>query len=170
MSHDRTSHDQVSHDRAPDVTVTVDVRRSAADVWRAVADPRRVTAWSPEATHVHGATLGDGPMPVGTTFSGSNRNGIFRWATRCTVVESAPDSAFAFDVTYLGLAVARWRYAVVPTPDGCRVDEQWWDHRGAPMRWLGTIGTGVADRRSHNHDTMRATLDAMRDDLERTGS
>jgi hypothetical protein len=38
------------------------------------------------------------------------------------------------------------------------------------MRWLGTIGTGVADRLSHNRATMRATLDAKRDDLERTGS
>ena len=160
----------MSHDRAPDLTVSVDVRRSAADVWRAVADPRRVTAWSPEANEVRDTAVADGPMPVGTTFSGSNRNGIFRWATRCTVVESSVDSAFAFDVTYLGLAVARWRYAVVDTPDGCHVDEQWWDDRGAPMRWLGTIGTGVADRLSHNRATMRATLDAMRDDLERTGS
>jgi hypothetical protein len=129
-----------------------------------------VTAWSPEANDVRGTTVADGPMPVGTTFSGANRNGVFRWATRCTVVESSEGSAFAFDVTYLGLAVARWRYAVTDVPDGCRVDEQWWDDRGAPMRWLGTIGTGVADRRSHNQATMRATLDAMRDDLERTDS
>jgi hypothetical protein len=36
------------------------------------------------------------------------------------------------------------------------------------MRWIGTVGTGVAHRRTHNLTTMRATLDAMRDDLERT--
>jgi len=160
----------MSHDRAPDLTESVDVHRCGDDVWRAVADPRRVTAWSPEAIRVRGAGVADGPMPAGTTFAGVNRNGIFRWATRCTVVESAPGASFAFDVTYLGLSVARWRYCVEATPDGCRVDEQWWDDRGVAMRWLGTIGTGVADRRTHNRTTMRATLDAMREDLERTAS
>ena len=158
----------MTHDRDPDVTVSVDVRRGAADVWKAVADPRRVTAWSPEASAVRGRDVPDGPLPAGTAFSGANRHGVFRWATRCTVVESVEGSSFAFDVRYLGMSVSRWRYSIHETPDGCRVDEQWWDDRGAPMRWIGTVGTGVADRRTHNMATMRATLDAMRDDLERT--
>jgi hypothetical protein len=160
----------VIHDREPDLTVSVDVRRPADVVWAAVADPRRITDWSPEASAVRGADVASGPLPVGTEFGGANRHGIFRWATRCVVVESTPGAAFAFDVTYLGLAVARWRYAIRATATGCHVDEQWWDDRGRAMRWIGTVGTGVADRRSHNHATMRATLDAMRDDLERTDS
>lgn len=160
----------MSDDREPDVTVSVDVRRPAQDVWAAVADPRRVTSWSPESSAVRGDATRPGPMPVGTAFSGSNRHGVFRWATRCVVVESTPDEAFAFDVRYLGLAVSRWRYVVRPTADGCRVEEQWWDHRGVAMRWIGTVGTGVADRRTHNEATMRATLDAMREELERTDS
>ena len=105
-------------------------------------------------------------MPVGARFSGSNRHGIFRWVTRCTVAESMPAEAFAFDVTYVGLKVSRWRYALTPTDAGCRVDEQWWDDRNVVMRVIGTIGTGVAHRLPHNESTMRATLDAMRHELE----
>jgi hypothetical protein len=34
------------------------------------------------------------------------------------------------------------------------------------MLCLSGIGTGVRDRATHNRTTMRATLEAMRDDLE----
>jgi uncharacterized protein YndB with AHSA1/START domain len=153
--------------RAPDVSVSVVVRRTPQEVWDAVADPRRIVSWSPEAHGVSGANSASGPMAVGTTFSGSNRHGVFRWTTRCVVVESTPGEAFAFDVSYLGMSVARWRYTVTAVDDdGTHVEEQWWDTRGAPMKALGAVGTGVADRRSHNERTMRATLVALAADLE----
>ena len=151
--------------RAPDVSVSVQVRRTPEAVWDAVADPRRIASWSPEAHGVSGHDGAAGPTAVGTTFSGSNRHGVFRWTTRCQVVESTPGAAFAFDVTYLGMSVARWRYALSPVDDGMLVEEQWWDTRGAPMKALGAVGTGVADRRTHNERTMRATLDALAADL-----
>jgi hypothetical protein len=91
---------------------------------------------------------------------------MFRWTTRCSVVESTPGEAFAFDVTYLGLAVARWRYVITEVAAGSDVAEEWTDHRGLLMKALGLVGTGVADRRTHNERTMRATLDALRTDLE----
>ena len=152
----------------PDVAVSVEVRATPQAVWDAVADPRRIASWSPEASGVSTDAATDGPMPVGTTFSGSNRHGLFRWTTRCVVVESTPGEAFAFDVSYLGMDVARWRYAIAPVEGGAQVDEQWWDTRGRPMTILGLLGTGVADRRSHNERTMRETLDALAADLERT--
>jgi hypothetical protein len=34
------------------------------------------------------------------------------------------------------------------------------------MKVLGAVGTGVADRRTHNERTMRATLDALAAELE----
>lgn len=149
-----------------DVSVAVDVRRAPDVVWAAIADPTRFPSWSPEAAGVLGAAASGGPLAVGAQFSGANRNGIFRWSTRCTVVESVAGTTFAFDVTYLGMAVARWRYAVTPSDTGSRVEEQWWDHRGAIMKAIGAIGTGVADRRTHNERTMRATLDALKAELE----
>jgi hypothetical protein len=151
---------------APDVSVSVVVRRTPRAVWDAVADPRRIASWSPEAHAVSGTDAASGPMAVGTTFSGTNKRGVFRWTTRCRVVESTPGEAFAFDVTYLGLSVARWRYAITAVDGGSRVEEQWWDTRDAPMKALGAVGTGVADRRTHNERTMRETLAALAADLE----
>lgn len=152
--------------RDPDVSVRAEVRRSALDVWNAVADPSRVASWSPESSGVRAAV--EGPLPVGSSFSGSNRNGVFRWSTRCRVVESTPGVAFAFDVNFGGFAVSRWRYALQGQEDGCVVVEQWWDRRGLPMKVIGVFGTGVADRARHNERTMRETLDALRADLEST--
>jgi uncharacterized protein YndB with AHSA1/START domain len=152
--------------RAPDVSTSVIVRRTPEAVWDAVADPRRIAAWSPEARAVTEADGGPGPMAVATTFSGSNKHGILRWTTRCVVVESTPGEAFAFDVSYLGMSVARWRYVLTAVEGATYVEEQWWDTRGTPMKVLGAVGTGVADRRTHNERTMRATLDALAADLE----
>jgi uncharacterized protein YndB with AHSA1/START domain len=148
----------------PDLVVETVVRRPPSEVWAAIAVPARLAAYSPETTGTSGT--GSAALLVGATFTGSNRNGVFRWSTRCTVVESTPGEAFAFDVTFLGMRVARWRYALSPDDAGTRVEEQWTDHRGAVMKAIGTVGTGVADRRAHNERTMRATLDALTTELE----
>ena len=152
---------------APDLELDVVVARPPQVVWEAVADPMRIVAYSPEASGVaeESGTTG-GPLPVGSRFRGSNRHGFFRWSTQCSVVESTPDEAFAFDVSYLGLSVARWRFVLAPEGEGTRVVQQWTDRRGITMKALGTVGTGVADRRTHNERTMRATLDALKADLE----
>jgi hypothetical protein len=149
---------------APDLAVSTMVARPPQEVWSVVAEPSRLVAHSPEAHHVRAAATG--PLPVGAVFDGSNRHGIFRWTTRCRVVESTPGGAFAFEVTYLGLPVALWRYVLEPDGDGTRVEEQWTDRRGTLMKALGALGTGVADRRAHNERTMRATLDSLTSALE----
>ncbi len=155
---------QDGHMADPDLSVRVRMRSSAARVWASVADPARIVDWSPESTGVRTAT--PGPLPVGATFAGANRNGLFRWSTQCTVVESVPDRAFAFDVTFLGMAVARWRYSIAEEGDGVLVEEEWWDRRGRLMVVLGALGTGVVDRRAHNQAGMRATLEALRRGME----
>ncbi len=149
---------------APDLSVHARIRSSAARVWAAVADPALIAVWSPESTGVRASV--SGPLPVGATFAGRNRNGIFRWTTRCAVVESAPGEAFAFDVAFLGLSVARWRYSIAAEGDGIVVREDWWDRRGRLMKVLGALGTGVIDRRAHNEAGMRATLEALRVGME----
>jgi uncharacterized protein YndB with AHSA1/START domain len=146
----------------PDISVRERVDRPADAVWLAVSDPSRFTQWSPEAS---GASVA-GPLSTGTPFTGSNRNGVFRWTTSCVVVESVPGVAFAFDVSFLGLAVSTWRYHLTPTDEGCEVVEQWWDRRGTVMKTIGALGTGVSDRAEHNRRTMTQTLAALKADLE----
>jgi carbon monoxide dehydrogenase subunit G len=149
---------------APDLVVSTTVARSPQEVWSVVADPSRLVAHSPEAHHVRADA--SGPLPVGALFTGSNRRSVFRWSTRCRVVESTPGEAFAFEVAYLGMAVALWRYVLQPDGAGTRVEEQWTDRRGVLMKAIGAVGTGVADRRAHNERTMRATLESLTRALE----
>jgi hypothetical protein len=150
----------------PDVSVGVEIACAPQRAWDAVSDPRSLVALSPEASRVRSTAVG--ALQEGDTFAGANRNGAFRWSTRCRVVESRAPEAFAFDVSYLGLSVARWRYVVAASGSGTHVDEQWWDHRGWFMTALGVVGTGVIHRREHNTRTMRATLDALKSRLEST--
>ena len=150
--------------REPDVSVSTIVTREPGVVWVAVADPQQIASWSPEARAARTATAG--PLAVGARFTGSNANRWWRWSTQCAVVESLPGSAFAFDVTYLGLRVARWRYAIAAADEGSFVTEQWWDRRGLVVKAMGVVGTGVVDRRAHNAETMRQTLAALKADLE----
>jgi len=149
----------------PAVEVSARIARSPEEVWAAFADPSRYARWSPEAS---GASS-EGPLAQGARFTGSNRNRLMRWSTSCQVVESVPGSAFAFDVSYLGMAVSRWRYVATTDEDGCLVTEQWFDRRGPVMKVLGIVGTGVADRTEHNRQTMTETLAALKAELERAG-
>ena len=52
---------------------------------------------------------GDKAAP-GAVFRGTNRNGFRRWTTTCTVTDAEPGRAFGFDVSYLGVPIAHWRY------------------------------------------------------------
>ena len=144
----------------PDVSVQTHIAADAMDIWCAVADPRRITEWSPESTSVRCDV--QGPLPVGATFGGSNRNGRRQWSTKARVTESDPGRAFAFDVTFMGMSVARWRYEISESLDGLVVEEQWWERRGVLLRIVGPLSTGVADRRSHNEEGMRVTLAALK--------
>ena len=60
-------------------------------VYAAVADPRAMTAWSPElfAVWMRGA-----PAAEGTRFTGFNRRGPFVWFTGCEVTSVVPQQAF----------------------------------------------------------------------------
>jgi uncharacterized protein YndB with AHSA1/START domain len=148
----------------PDVSAQTNITGKAMDVWSAVADPRRLTEWSPESSSVRCDT--EGALPMGAMFYGSNQNGRRQWSTRCQVIESEPGRAFAFDVTFKGMAVARWRYEITDGPDGVCVEEQWWERRGVILRLMGSLVTGVLDRRAHNEAGMKVTLAALKADME----
>jgi uncharacterized protein YndB with AHSA1/START domain len=150
----------------PPVEVSVDIAAPAEAVYAMVADVRRMGEWSPECVRcewVGGAT----GAAVGARFRGHNRNGLHRWSTASTVVAADPGRIFAFRVSSLGLPVSEWRYAVDPTPGGCRVTETWTDARGVLIRTLGRVATGVGDRAAHNRAGMVATLARIKEAAER---
>lgn len=102
----------------------------------------------------------------GAVFKGKNRNGLHRWTTTCTVTDAEPGSAFAFDVGYLGIPVAHWRYDISPADGGCRVTERMWDRRPGWFVKPGGLATGVSDRPTANTEHMKLTLQRLKEKAE----
>lgn len=98
----------------------------------------------------------------GAVFKGHNRNGVFRWSTTCTVTDAEPGRTFAFDVRYLGLPIARWRYDIAAGNGGCRVTERTWDRRPGWFTKTAWVGTGVRDRTAANIEHMKVTLQRLK--------
>lgn len=135
------------------------VAAPAEHVWSLVSDLPGMGRFSPENTGGRW-TRGDGPA-VGAVFRGRNAQGWRRWGTRSEVVVCEPGRAFAFDVSYAGLPVARWRFDIASDREGCTLTETWTDRRGAVMRRAGAAATGVADRRAYTERSVEQTLQAV---------
>lgn len=152
----------------PPVRETIEIAVPPRVAYDAVSDPRNMSRWSPENTGAR--LLSPGPLTVGSKFSGSNQRWLSRWSTTCTVVAADPGRKFIFDVSFAGFPVARWGYEFEATPAGCRVTETWSDTRtgviGTIMKSGGLALTGVLDRSAHNREGMRATLAALKAELE----
>lgn len=108
---------------------------------------------------------GDAARP-GAVFKGTNRNGLRRWSTTCTVVDADPGKAFAFDVSYFGIPISRWRYDIADQRGGCRVTERTWDRRPGWFVKPGGLATGVSDRDTANAEHIRLTLQRLKDRAE----
>jgi uncharacterized protein YndB with AHSA1/START domain len=127
------------------------------ELWDRVSDIERMGDISPESTG--GKWLGKATGPaVGARFKGDNQRGTKKWSTTAKVVEAEPGRAFAFEVSAGPFKVARWSYRFEAAANGCRVVETWTDQRGWVATRLGKPVSGVADRASHNRETMEATL------------
>ena len=148
-----------------EITVTRDIKATAEAVIALVSDVTRIGEWSPETTSCSWTKGSTGPA-VGAKFRGTNKNGFHRWTTNCQVLE-ADSTHFSFHVTYLGVNVADWVYVATPTDAGCTVTETWVDHRNPVFAKLGTIGTGVSDRVTHNRSGMEKTLAALATEAEK---
>ena len=147
------------------VSVTRELGAAAEQVWAMVSDITRMGEWSPEnegATWAGGAT---GPQP-GAAFRGKNRNGSRTWSTAGRVVASDPGRLFSFRITVLGLPSSEWQYRFEPTPGGCRVTETWIDQRGALVRFLGRMATGVDHDADYTRQGMERTLEELKSAAE----
>lgn len=143
------------------VSRSVDVDASPDVVWRLVSDLPGMGRLSPE--NAGGRWLGDADGPaVGARFRGTNRQGLRRWSTLARVVTCEPGRRFAFDVSSVGLPVARWSYDIAPRPGGCTVTETWTDSRGRLMHALGRLVTGVGDRSGYTALSIEQTLAAVK--------
>jgi uncharacterized protein YndB with AHSA1/START domain len=147
------------------VSVTCEVSAPPERVWSMVSDLTRMGEWSPEntgATWTKGAT---GPRP-GAAFRGANRNGSRTWKTAGAVVAFDPPRYFCFRITVLGLPSSEWQYLVEPTGSGCRVTETWNDQRGAFIRLLGRLATGVDHDTAYTREGMTHTLEHLKSAAE----
>ena len=146
-----------------DVSVSTHVDAPADDVYDLVADLPRMGEWSPECTSVawRGGATG---AAAGARFKGWNRKGFLRWVTDGVVVEAERGRALAFDVTAVGVKVARWAYRIEPDADrsGCTVTEEWTDHRSPVSRSITSAALRVRDRATHNRVGMEQTLDRLK--------
>jgi hypothetical protein len=147
---------------AAEAEVAVDANPDT--VYRLITDLTTLASLAEEANAMEWRT-GDAVRP-GAVFKGHNRNGVFRWSTTCTVTTADPGRAFAFDVRYLGVPVAHWRYDIVAEGQGCRVTERTWDHRPGWFTKTAWIGTGVRDRDAANAEHIKLTLQRLKEKAE----
>jgi uncharacterized protein YndB with AHSA1/START domain len=91
------------------VSVRTEIAAAPDAVWAAVTDVTRMGEWSPECTGAAWRGTPAGPV-LGARFRGRNRKGGIRWSTVCRVVEAEPGRAFAWDVSFGPIPVARWGF------------------------------------------------------------
>ena len=141
------------------VSVNRDIAAPPSAVWPLIIDLPRMGEWSPEATGgtwMKGATA----AAMGTKFRGTNTNTANnkKWSTIAKVVAFEAEREFAFEISAVGMKVARWDYTIEPTSAGCTVTETWTDYRSQLIVKLGGFVSGVADRSTHNRAGMETTL------------
>lgn len=148
------------------ITRSVTVEAPAQRVWELVSDLPGMGALSPENDGGRWVKGASGPA-VGARFRGRNSQGWRQWGTDVVVTRSTPGTAFAFDVTSLGLGVATWSYELEDHGDSCTLTESWQDRRGPVIAVLGRAVAGVADREAFTAESIEATLAAVKAALER---
>ena len=141
---------------------TTNINASPETVYDLVSDVRRMGEWSPECRScdwIDGAT---GPA-AGARFKGNNKNGIFRWSTKPTVVVADPGREFAFVVSHRGQDQIKWSYRFEPAPDGTAVTETFEVLADIPWYFLlGERMMGVKDRRADLEQGMAETLQRLK--------
>lgn len=144
---------------------SIQIKAPADRVYDVVANVARMGDFSPEST----GTLGDpGPLGVGDKFWGTNKRGLWRWSTRCTVLAADRGRRFEFDVDFGPMPISRWTYEFEPTDDGCEVTETWHDRRaGGPVKWVGSVII-PGPRAEHNQANIEATLRRLKQTVEET--
>ena len=144
----------------PTVSESIRINASPEVVYDLVADVARMGEWSPEATGARMSTVGP-QLGVGDTFTGTNKHGIARWSTNCTVTQAERGKQFEFTVEVKPFKISTWRYEFVADGEATVVTEQWFDDRaGIRGTTLKILGQALipGSRPDHNRRNMQATL------------
>lgn len=147
--------------RATTVSRSVDVDAPPESVWALVSDLPQMGELSPENT---GGSWLDGAVgPVlGARFRGVNRRGWRRWSTSVQITACEPGRRFVFDVTSMGLPVARWSYDLEPRGTGCTLTESWLDRRGRVIDAIGLLATGAGHDAAYTATGIEQTLERVK--------
>ncbi|MGW0040799.1 SRPBCC family protein [Rhodococcus sp. NPDC003348] len=143
---------------------SIEVAAAPDRVWDVVTDIAGYNRFSPENTG--GRWTGGAPVTVGATFTGTNRHGLMRWKTHCTVVEVIPGQRFSFQSDE---PKARWSYLVEPADAGSRITETR-EIYGTPAWYVRLVQRSTLigrDRDTLMQAGMHDTLAAMKAHLER---
>ncbi len=135
---------------------------SPEQAYDAVSDINRMREWSPEG---RGRSQPERALTTGDEFTGTNRRGWRKWSTSCAVSRADRPVAFAFDVSWAGMPVARWGYEFEAVDNGVIVRETWDERRRGPrglfVKCAGLLASGIWNRAEHNAANMRLTLDRL---------
>ncbi|MDI9917221.1 SRPBCC family protein [Rhodococcus sp. IEGM 1379] len=94
------------------------IEATPSEVWAVISDLEGMGRFSPENTG--GKWTSGKPGTVGATFKGTNKHGLVRWTTRCTVAEVVDGQKFSFEVDD---SKARWTFLVEPSDTGTLLTE-----------------------------------------------
>ncbi len=148
-------------------SVTVHMQATPTQVWDLVSDVTRIGSYSPETFEAEWTDGATGPA-VGARFRGHvkrNGRGPTYW-TNCVVSTCVPGTEFGFDVVQGGKALNTWAYRIEAADGGADVTESFRLADTVPLRIYWAL-LGWARGRT-NRDGMRATLEAVKAEVERT--
>jgi hypothetical protein len=149
-----------------DYSDAIDIAVAPQVAFSAIADLPAMGRRSPENTG--GEWLNASGPGLGARFRGTNARDGSTWSTTARVTTFDPPSSFVFEVTYRGFRVSRWEFVVEQTSSGCRVTEKWRDRRNYFLR--RSAGSDEFDRAQFTRTSIRATLEALKRELESSGT
>lgn len=147
-----------------DLTASITINAAPAQVWAAVSDVTRMSAWSPQVRK--SIVRGGGPVAKGTRFVNINRDGWKHWPTTATVVRFTPETDFAFRVNE---NKSVWSFQLEEADGGTRVTQR----REAPdgiakvSHVLVKVGLGGEEAFTASMQKgMQQTLERLKAELE----
>lgn len=142
----------------------VEANVSAESIWRLLRDVTQMGRWSPECK---GATWLNPPSDSlsGRRFRGSNRAGLLRWSTTCTILVADPGRLLTFDARHWSGATTRWTFEIKPTDQGTTVRESF---RTINSPAVMIALERLAGRPRRLRSAMRTTLERLCAEAKRT--
>jgi hypothetical protein len=150
----------------PSATGQITIAATADTVYALVSDLPGMAAHAEEMVRGHWLDDASGPVVGARAQTKNSRSRLYTWSTISTVTDAEQGKRFAFEVTYLGLPIARWQYDIAATDGGCVVTESTWDRRSRAMTFIGSVGTGVWDRAAVNARNIATTLGRIKQAAE----